>query len=119
MKILRPGFVIGFGAGYVLGAKAGRERYEQIRHWWNQLTGSPSVQRAAERTKEAAAEGARRGLTVVQHGVERAGTAVKDRLRRDEPTDLLIDEVETQSGRSPEGSPPRIDDAFVQGDGGI
>jgi hypothetical protein len=28
---LRTGLVIGFGAGYYFGAKAGRERYEQIR----------------------------------------------------------------------------------------
>lgn len=27
----RAGVVIGFGAGYYLGSKAGRERYEQIR----------------------------------------------------------------------------------------
>jgi hypothetical protein len=79
----RLGLVIGFGAGYVLGARAGRQRYEQLRAYWNQLTGSPTVQRAAERTKEVAGEGARRGLYAVQHGVEKAGTAVKDRLNKD------------------------------------
>ena len=26
-------FAVGFAAGYTLGAKAGRERYEQIRRW--------------------------------------------------------------------------------------
>jgi hypothetical protein len=28
---LRLGLLVGFGAGYYLGAKAGRERYEQLR----------------------------------------------------------------------------------------
>jgi hypothetical protein len=29
----RVGLVVGFAAGYYLGSKAGRERYEQIRRW--------------------------------------------------------------------------------------
>ena len=41
----KMGFIIGFGAGYVLGARAGRQRYEDIVRWWNQLTGNPTVQR--------------------------------------------------------------------------
>jgi len=36
----RLGLVMGFGAGYVLGSKAGRERYEQIRNAAEQLWGS-------------------------------------------------------------------------------
>ncbi len=31
MPKFRIGLIIGFGAGYYLGAKAGRERYEQLR----------------------------------------------------------------------------------------
>ena len=31
MPKFRLGLIIGFGAGYYLGAKAGRERYEQLR----------------------------------------------------------------------------------------
>jgi hypothetical protein len=81
----RLGFALGFGAGYVLGAKAGRNRYEQIRARWGQLTGSPAVQKATERTKEVAEESARRGLTVVQQQVQKAGSAVKERLHRDQP----------------------------------
>jgi hypothetical protein len=79
----RLGLAIGFGAGYVLGTRAGRQRYEELRAYWHQFTGSPSVQRAAELTKEAAGEGAKRGLYAVQHGVEKAGTAVKERLNKD------------------------------------
>ena len=30
------GILAVLGVGYVLGAKAGRERYEQLRAWWQQ-----------------------------------------------------------------------------------
>jgi hypothetical protein len=83
----KRGFILGMGIGYVLGAKAGRQRYEDIVRWWHQISGSPTVQRAAEKTKDVAAEGAKKSLTVVQQGVEKAGSAVKNRLHKDEATD--------------------------------
>jgi hypothetical protein len=85
---IKRGFVLGFGVGYVLGAKAGRERYQEIRRWWNQFTGSPTVQKAAERTKAVAADASRRGLEVVQTGVEKAGSAVKTRLHKDDQIEI-------------------------------
>src|ERR1043165_3384221 len=41
-------FVTGFAAGYVLGARAGRQRYEQIDRAWHRLLGRPEVRRAAD-----------------------------------------------------------------------
>ncbi|MET0766844.1 MAG: hypothetical protein ABWY50_04295 [Aeromicrobium sp.] len=41
-----------FGGGYVLGAKAGRERYEQIREAANQVKDDPRVQQAATRAED-------------------------------------------------------------------
>ena len=40
-------FVVGFAAGYTLGARAGRERYEQIRRTVRGLSENPAVQSAA------------------------------------------------------------------------
>ena len=40
-------FLAGFGAGYVLGAKAGRGRYEQIRRLYNSAKDDPRLQSAA------------------------------------------------------------------------
>ena len=40
-------FLVGFGAGYVLGARAGRERYEQIRRAWEHAKDDPRLQSAA------------------------------------------------------------------------
>ena len=40
-------FLAGVGAGYVLGARAGRERYEQIRRAWSQAKDDPRLQSIA------------------------------------------------------------------------
>ena len=40
-------FLAGFGAGYVLGARAGRERYEQIRRLYAHAKEDPRLQAAA------------------------------------------------------------------------
>ncbi len=87
----KTGLVIGMGVGYVLGARAGRARYEQIRSTFNQVTGSPTVQQAAERAKVVAGDSAKKGLTVVQQGVEKAGSAVKDRLHREGDAEAIGD----------------------------
>ena len=39
--------VVGFVIGYVLGAKAGRERYEQIARLTSKVADSPAIQGAA------------------------------------------------------------------------
>ncbi|MGY1827667.1 MULTISPECIES: hypothetical protein [unclassified Blastococcus] len=40
-------FLAGFGAGYVLGSRAGRERYEQIRRTWEHAKDDPRLQSLA------------------------------------------------------------------------
>lgn len=45
----RLGLLIGLGAGYVLGARAGVERYEQIRRWAAATARHPAV---AELTRD-------------------------------------------------------------------
>ena len=40
-------FLVGFGAGYVLGAKAGRGRYEQIKRAWEHAKDDPKLQSLA------------------------------------------------------------------------
>ena len=41
----KSGFLVGLGAGYVLGAKAGQERYQQIVDAAGKLRENPGVQR--------------------------------------------------------------------------
>lgn len=40
-------FVLGAAAGYVLGARAGRERYEQLARTYRRVADHPAVQGAA------------------------------------------------------------------------
>ncbi|HEU5126967.1 MAG TPA: hypothetical protein VFU12_03180 [Glycomyces sp.] len=51
-------FVAGLGIGYVLGAKAGRERYEQILSWTRQVTGNDRVQHMATTVRDQAGKAA-------------------------------------------------------------
>jgi hypothetical protein len=61
-----------FGAGYVLGARAGRERYEQIRRLTMRVKNDPRVQEAAH----GAADMARDQAPVMGHKLaDAAGTA--------------------------------------------
>jgi len=63
-----------FAAGYVLGAKAGRERYEQIRRLALRVKDDPRVQEAAH----GAADKAREQAPIVGHKLaDAAGTAAE------------------------------------------
>ena len=47
----RLGLLIGGGVGYVLGARAGRERYEDIRRWWAAAQKNPSMSQVTSVTQ--------------------------------------------------------------------
>ncbi|MDQ1677770.1 MAG: hypothetical protein QOC93_2914 [Actinomycetota bacterium] len=47
MSMVRAAFVAGLGIGYVLGARAGRERYEQIQRAYRAVRENPTVQETA------------------------------------------------------------------------
>ncbi len=49
-------FLTGFAAGYVLGSKAGRARYEQIMTQFRSFTGKPEVQQVTETAKTEASD---------------------------------------------------------------
>jgi hypothetical protein len=52
----RISFLSGFAAGYILGARAGRERYEQIKRVGRRVADSPAAQQAAGAVQAQAAE---------------------------------------------------------------
>jgi hypothetical protein len=45
-------FLVGLGLGYVLGTRAGRERYEQLRASAERLWTNPSVQTQVQRAED-------------------------------------------------------------------
>ena len=61
----------GFGAGYVLGAKAGRERYTQMEAKFREFSGMPAVQNATASVKETASGVAESAKSTVNEKVEK------------------------------------------------
>ena len=68
----RLGLLIGFGAGYVLGAKAGKERYEQLNRLYSNLTSTAVYQRARSNMKEAVGSGMQTAKDAAAGGVSKA-----------------------------------------------
>ena len=58
------------GAGYVLGAKAGKERYNQIEAKFREIAGMPAVQNATTTVKQTASDVADTAKSTVNDKVE-------------------------------------------------
>jgi hypothetical protein len=69
---MKTALLAGLAAGYVLGAKAGRERYEQIRSAARQLADNPGVQRLSQEVNKTVAVGKERVTDVASRGAEQA-----------------------------------------------
>jgi len=69
-------FLTGFAAGYVLGARAGRERYEQIARMAQSFAGNPKVQQTAGMAKSQAGDLSHKAM---HQAGDMAGTA-KDKM---------------------------------------
>jgi hypothetical protein len=70
MTRFRIGLAVGMAVGYYLGAKAGRERYDQMNRALRKLRRSDAFEVAADKAK-----------AVVDLGVERAKDVVEERFR--------------------------------------
>ncbi|KIX66438.1 hypothetical protein SF23_20435, partial [Streptomyces sp. MBRL 10] len=68
-------FVVGLALGYVLGTRAGRERYEQLKKSARQVAQNPAVRNAAETAGRTGREYAGKAYAVVS---EKVGDAVPD-----------------------------------------
>ena len=77
----RTGFLLGLGVGYILGARAGRERYEAIVAAAERLAATPTV----SRTVAAAGEAAR----PLRRAAGRTLLGAADELRRRSRPDQL------------------------------
>lgn len=77
------GFMVGFGAGYVMGAKAGTERYEQLRRLYENLLSSPGFQRASGKAKGAVGSGLETAKDKASEGVSKVQEVVKERRSSD------------------------------------
>lgn len=75
----RTGLVVGLGVGYVLGAKAGRRRYEQIMALASKLRSNESVKKAAD----VAERRTRRPRGIAGDGLVKAANTVRTKAASD------------------------------------
>jgi hypothetical protein len=116
----RATFVAGFAVGFIVGARAGRERYDQIVKFSKQVAGHPAVQKATntvttkatELGKTAAAkapEFAKTAAATVSEQVPKMAATARDRL----PFGGKGDSADTADGQV--GSPIDNGQASVNG----
>ncbi|MCW5249029.1 MULTISPECIES: YtxH domain-containing protein [unclassified Streptomyces] len=75
-------FVVGLAVGYVLGTKAGRERYEQLRRSARQVAQNPAVRNTAESAAQQGRHFADRAYSAVSHKVgDRMPDSVAQRVQ--------------------------------------
>ncbi len=69
----RLGLMIGGAVGYVLGARAGRQRYEDIRRWWGTAKRNPSMEQVTNVGQGLSDF----GRSVVAGGLEKTSEAIR------------------------------------------
>lgn len=81
----RLGLFIGLAIGYTLGAKAGTQRYEQIRSLWASIAGSDRAQQLTNEVRQAASS---------------AGNALEQRAAEgvDKLTDMVTSDAKGHNG---------------------
>ncbi|NYE37857.1 putative membrane protein [Nocardioides cavernae] len=72
--------LVAAGVGYVLGTRAGRERYEQIKKTAMRVKDDPRVQEKAHQAADVARETAREKAPVVKDAVTSAAATVADKV---------------------------------------
>ena len=68
-------------AGYVLGARAGRERYEQIAAGTRRVMGNPKVQQVKQQAQDTLSEQASAAGSVMADKAKEAASAAADKVR--------------------------------------
>ncbi|MFJ2261398.1 YtxH domain-containing protein [Streptomyces sp. NPDC087844] len=75
-------FVVGLALGYVLGTRAGRERYEQLRKTARRVSQNPAVRNTAESAALQGRQFAGKAFNVVSEKVgDRVPDSVSERVR--------------------------------------
>jgi hypothetical protein len=87
----RLGFFVGFGAGYVLGAKAGTQRYEQLKRLYENLISSQQFRQATGKARGAVGTGLEQAKGKATEGVSKVKGAVREKTSKEErPTGLTV-----------------------------
>ena len=76
----KSGFLVGLGAGYVLGTKAGQERYQQIVDAASRLRENPGVQRLTGEVNKTVSVGKDRVAETAAAKADQAKEAVSSKV---------------------------------------
>ena len=93
--------VAGFGAGYVLGAKAGTQRYDQIMTKFRQLAGMPAVQEVTQTLADTAGQLGDKAKDTVTEKV----AAVADKVTGNDVVDLSPSNGTSRTGARTAAAP--------------
>jgi hypothetical protein len=99
------------GAGYVLGAKAGKERYAQIESRFREIAGMPAVQNATASVKETAsgvADSAKSTVNDTVEAVTEKASKSSSKNDQDVVVDLGTNTGPTRAGADASGSAPDV-----------
>jgi gas vesicle protein len=101
----KTGLVVGGAIGYVLGARAGRERFDQLCEQWQRFTGNERVQTLAEKGKATADLTSQAVRSRVSETFRRASDTVRDAVDdiaedMEEAADDIADAAEKASGQA-------------------
>jgi len=80
MKLRTP---IVFGIGYVLGTKAGRDRYEQLRRLYRRTTSNEKVRQVIDQGKDIVDTSTAQVRGVAADQLRNAGQAIRNRTDTD------------------------------------
>lgn len=122
----KVGLVIGLAAGYVLGTRAGRERYEQIKDQAEKLWNLDPVQKQVDRAKDFASSTAMAIPGALWNGAVKVTRAVQGKdASPGQRLDAAIkagkqgsEDVAQAAERSVSNIEKKIDDAATAGDAG-
>jgi hypothetical protein len=73
--------VVGLGVGYVLGAKAGRERYNDIKRAAERFWGNPTVQHQVKNAEEYAKDKAPEVVEFLSDGAKKVASQVSGKAK--------------------------------------
>lgn len=106
MIIKRLPLLIAGGIGYVLGTKAGHERYEQILGTFNKVKDDPRVQEKTQQAADLAKEKAPIVKEKLSEAADQATTKVKAATSKDPVDQLNPDSTVFQENSGPQGKLP-------------
>jgi hypothetical protein len=89
MAAFRRGIVVGLATGYVLGAKAGQQRYLQIQKVYGRLKQMPAFQKISAKAAAVAGLGLERGKLVVLDEIEKVTRTVRGRINSSAKTRIF------------------------------